>query len=108
MAKMYTLDNKLLVDKPEIRIGDKCYAVDDRAKTVKTAMKMFEKKDSETDNVDMIDDTLKLLLGEKAFKEIEALDLSWAAYQGLMELALAAATGEEPETMKERFQESKE
>ncbi|MBR1724045.1 MAG: hypothetical protein IJ723_03380 [Ruminococcus sp.] len=107
MAKMYTLDNKLLVDKPELRVGDKCYAVDDRAKTVKKAMKMFEKKD-ETDSVDMIDETLKLLLGTKAFKEIEALELSWAAYEELMELALAAATGEEPETVKKRFQRPEE
>jgi hypothetical protein len=35
MAKMYTLDKKLLVGTPEIRIGDKCFPVDDREKTVK-------------------------------------------------------------------------
>ena len=36
MGKMYTFDNKLLVEKPEIRIGDKCYTVDDRTTTVKS------------------------------------------------------------------------
>lgn len=32
MAKIYTLDGKLLTERPEIRIGDKIYAVDDRTK----------------------------------------------------------------------------
>ncbi|MFR0766140.1 MAG: hypothetical protein ACLSHF_04030 [[Eubacterium] siraeum] len=32
MAKMYTLDEKLLVGVPEIRIGEKVYKVDDREK----------------------------------------------------------------------------
>ena len=35
MGKMYTLDNKLLTETSEIRIGDKVYPVDDRVKTVK-------------------------------------------------------------------------
>ena len=30
MAKMYTLDEKLLAGVPEIRIGEKVYKVDDR------------------------------------------------------------------------------
>ena len=38
MAKMYTLDEKLLVGVPEIRIGEKVYKVDDREKTVKKVM----------------------------------------------------------------------
>ena len=43
MAKMYTLDDKLLASSPEIRIGDKVYPVDNRVKTVKKVMKMYEK-----------------------------------------------------------------
>lgn len=101
MAKMYTLDHKLLVDKPELRVGDKCYAVDDRAKTVKAAIKMFDDSDKDTDTAD---ETLKLLIGEKAVKEIEELELSWAAYQRLIELAIAAATGEDPKEVEKRFQ----
>ena len=33
--KMYTFDEKLLVGGPEIRIGDKVFAIDDRKKNVK-------------------------------------------------------------------------
>lgn len=35
MAKLYTLDGKLLAERPEVRVGDRCYPVDDRQKTVK-------------------------------------------------------------------------
>ena len=41
MAKMYTLDEKLLVGVPEIRIGEKVYKVDDREKTVKKVMALY-------------------------------------------------------------------
>ena len=39
MGKMYALDGKYLTERPEVRIGDKVYAVDDRVKTVR---KLFE------------------------------------------------------------------
>ena len=52
MAKMYTLDSKLLTGTPEIRVGDKVYPVDDRQKTVKKILdicdKNAEKKDLDT------------------------------------------------------------
>ena len=44
MGKMYTFDNKLLTEKPEIRIGDKCYPVDDRTSTVKALMKKMREQ----------------------------------------------------------------
>lgn len=34
MGKLYTLDQKLLTNTPEIRIGEKIYPIDDRTKTV--------------------------------------------------------------------------
>lgn len=42
MARMYTLDKKLLCGSPEIRIGEKVYPVDDRKNTVKKVLKLFE------------------------------------------------------------------
>ena len=41
MAKMYTLDGKLLVGSPVIEIGDTKITVDDRARTVKKALKLI-------------------------------------------------------------------
>ena len=92
MGKMYTLDKKLLCSSPEIRIGEKVYPVDDRKNTVIKVTKLFN--DSKGD-VEKIDEALELAFGEK-FKEIDEMDLSFAAYQKLFELVIAAMTGEEP------------
>ena len=87
MAKMYTLDEKLLVGVPEIRIGEKVYKVDDREKTVKKVMALYnngEKKDIEK------------------IEEISEMNMPWAAYQKLSEIVISAMTGQEDT---ERFHE---
>lgn len=102
MAKMYTLDEKLLVGTPEIRIGEKIYPVDDRVKTVKKIMKIY--KDHDDMDTDDIDKLFELAFGVKNAKEISAIDLSFAAYQELAALVMSAMTGEEPKDKEERFQ----
>lgn len=92
MGKMYTLDKKLLCGAPEIRIGEKVYPVDDRKNTVIKVTKLFN--DSKGD-VEKVDEALELAFGER-FKEIDEMDLPFAAYQKLFELVIAAMTGEEP------------
>ncbi len=92
MGKMYTLDKKLLCSSPEIRIGEKVYPVDDRKNTVIKVTKLFN--DSKGD-VEKVDEALELAFGER-FKEIDEMDLPFAAYQKLFELVIAAMTGEEP------------
>ena len=92
MGKMYTLDKKLLCGSPEIRIGEKVYPVDDRKNTVIKVTKLFN--DSKGD-VEKVDEALELAFGER-FKEIDEMDLPFAAYQKLFELVIAAMTGEEP------------
>lgn len=102
MAKMYTLDEKLLIGTPEVRIGDKIYPVDDRVKTVKRVIKLYE---SGEENVDTADKILEYAFSEKDYKEISEMNLSWSAYQKLVELVIAAMTGENPKE-EERFQQS--
>lgn len=92
MGKMYTLDKKLLCSSPEIRIGEKVYPVDDRKNTVIKVTKLFN--DSKGD-VEKVDEALELAFGER-FKEIDEMDLPFAAYQKLFELVIAAMTGEDP------------
>ncbi|MBR4510065.1 MAG: hypothetical protein IKP25_05215 [Ruminococcus sp.] len=94
MARMYTLDKKLLCGSPEIRVGEKVYPVDDRTKTVKKILKLFKSEGS--DDADNTEEALKLAFGER-YKEIEELDMPFAAYQELVELVIKAMTGEEPE-----------
>lgn len=104
MGKLYTLDQKLLIGTPEIRIGDKVFPVDDRQKTVKKLMKLTADESKASEN---IDETMRLAFGDKAFREIDAMNLPFSAYQRLMELSVAAMTGEEPEEVAARFQKPK-
>ena len=105
MAKMYTLDDKLLVGTPELRIGDKLYPIDNRVKTVKKIMKMYE--DDKNNNVDGMDKVVELAYGKNS-KAIINMDMSWEAYQELLSLTMKALTGEEQEEEKEeRFPEIK-
>lgn len=89
MGKMYTLDKKLLVGSPEIRIGDKCYPVDDRTSTVRKAMKLFKTGDKE--DLDNLDEIIKLAFGKNS-KEILDMDMPFSAYQKLVEMAIELIT----------------
>lgn len=112
MGRMYTLDDKLLCGSPEIRIGDKVFPIDDRQKTVKKALKIFndEKKNKETDGAsgheefEMVDELFKLAFG-KRYAEIEKMELSFAAYQELTTIIISAMTGEDEEDIKKKKEE---
>ncbi len=93
MAKMYTLDEKLLCGVPEIRIGEKVYKVDDREKTVKKVMALYNEGDKK--DVEKFDEMLKLAFEPVAYKEISNMNMPWAAYQRLVELVIAAMTGQD-------------
>lgn len=102
MGKLYTLDQKLLTNTPEIRIGEKIYPIDDRTKTVVKVTKM------DSSNPENVEKILELAFGKTAAKEIDDMNLPFAAYLKLLEIIIAAMTGEEPETVSARFQEAKE
>ena len=102
MGKLYTLDQKLLTNTPEIRIGEKIYPIDDRTKTVVKVTKM------DSSNPENISKILDLAFGKTAAKEIDDMNLPFTAYLKLLEIVIAAMTGEEPEAVSVRFQEAKE
>lgn len=111
MAKMYTLDKKLLVGTPEIRIGDKCYTVDDREKTARKVIAICNREDG--NDFDKVDEVLKCVLTSKDFKEIDGMNLPYAAYQELFNLIISAVMGEDPDKSgsadgEERFQTAEE
>jgi hypothetical protein len=62
-----------------------------------------EMKNANIDNVEFIDTMIKLLLGEKAAKEIDAMELSITDYQAIMIAIMAAVTGEDYEVAEARF-----
>ena len=98
MAKMYTLDKKLLIGSPEIRIGDEVFPIDDREKNVKKIMRLFN--EAGKDDMDKADEAFKLAFGEN-YKKIEDMNMPFTAYLKLQELVIAALTGEEPDKVKE-------
>lgn len=85
MAKMYTLDEKLLVGVPEIRIGEKVYKVDDREKTVKKVMALYNNGDKK--DIEKIDEMFKLAFEPAAAKEISEMNMPWAAFRAKKQLA---------------------
>ena len=102
MAKLYTLDNKLLIGSPEIRVGDKVFPIDDRKSTVKKALKLFGKRGGDpSQDFDSAEEVLKLAFG-KRYKEIEEMDLSFPAYLKLVDLVISAMTGDDPEEGKKQ------
>ena len=105
MGKLYTLDNKLLTETPEIRIGEKIYPVDNRQKTVEKIMAITEDKKKNTR--DGITETLSLSMGKAAADEIDAMNMPFPAYQKLFEIVLAAITGESEDVISDRFQKEK-
>lgn len=104
MGKLYTIDGKLLTDTPEIRIGEKIYPVDDRTKTVKRLMKIQKEKTGESTDIDLIDEAVKLALGEKAFISLNTEEIPFKAYQSIFETIMSAMVGEDPESEDSRFQ----
>ena len=88
MAKLYTLDDKLLTEVPEVRVGDKVYPVDNRQKTVMAIQRAMEQTDA--DPAAQMSAALRLALGEQAERELAARDLPYPAVQALFALVLAA------------------
>lgn len=104
MAKMYTLDKKLLTEKPEIRIGDKCYPVDDRTSTVKMLMKDLKAVDEDSAEMLNADEMIIKAAFNKNAKEILGMGLSYKAQSELSQIAMAAMTGEDYDPA-DRFQD---
>lgn len=106
MAKLYTLDDKLLTEVPEVRVGDKVYPVDNRQKTVMAIQRAMEQTDA--DPAAQMSAALRLALGEQAERELAARDLPYPAVQAQFALVLAAVTGEEAEAVQRRFRRARD
>ena len=104
MGKLYTLDNKLLTETPEIRIGEKIYPVDNRQKTAIKAQNLMTSINAENQEKKMRE-VLSLAFGAKESKEIEDMNMPYPAYQQLFALVVAAMTGEDPETVANGFRQ---
>jgi len=104
MAKIYATDGKLLVETPQIQIGDKLFAVDNRKSSYDAMQKAVNEnieKDSGISDEDLI---IKHTLGDKQFKEVKAMDLSVVGYMNLIMYIQASILDITFEDAQKRFQ----
>ena len=102
MAKVYDLTAKIGNEKPIIKIGDKEFKVNDGHKTVILVQAELEKKPEH----EAFDFVFEKLLGKEAKEEIDDMDLSFSEAKTLFLAVMAAASGEELETVEARFQQA--
>jgi hypothetical protein len=101
MAELYCLDGRLITEKPEIRVGDKIYTVDNR---MSVFLKLSDALKDAGGRGGELRTALEHGLGESAAAEIMAMDLSVAAAQSVLRLTLAAMQGITEEEAERRFQ----
>lgn len=85
--KIYTTDNRILTEKPQIQIGDKLYAVDDRQSTFDKLNKQLQENPNDMEAI------FSLVFGKKAAQEIADMELSVSGTQNLLIYVFAAIKG---------------
>ena len=101
MGKIIDISSKLVNEQKFLQVAEgKTYKVDDRKNTV---LKLNELLDGSDGSAKNIDKAIKIGLGEKAFKEIEAMDLSIVAYQSLFIGMMALMMDKDYEEMEKTF-----
>ncbi|MBU5439500.1 hypothetical protein KQI42_15905 [Tissierella sp. MSJ-40] len=105
MSKIIDLSGKLTNERPKLKLAeDKVYEIDDRKNTI--LMMNQKMRSADIEDVEFIDEMIEMLLGEKAAKEINEMNLSISNYQSIMIAIMAAITGEEYEVAEKRFRQS--
>lgn len=102
MAKYYDITSKIDTEKPVIKIGEKEFIVEDDFKVVMSAQSAVSKEEDEGKVFDTI---FIKLLGKNQTKELEDMHLSAKNVKTVFLAVMAAATGEELETIESRFQQ---
>lgn len=91
--------NKILTgdNHPQLKIGDKCYIVDDRKSTWDKIQKLQQDRTMDGDVVDK--EIITLALGKKATEELYEKELSFQGFKSLNYYIIAAITGEDYDTL---------
>jgi len=95
---MYQISEDRIRVRPEIRLGDKIYSVDNRLSTYRRISAGLEGQ-----GVDELEVVLGEALGRQAYEEILGMDLSFAVMQEMVVIVLAAIQDLPLEEARRRF-----
>lgn len=102
MSKIIDISAKLTNERPKLKLAeDKIYEIDDRKNTIILLNQKIQ--DTDVNDINAIDEMISVVLGEKAAKEIDEMNLPISAYQSIMIAIMAAVTGEDYEVAEARF-----
>jgi hypothetical protein len=102
--KVIDISAKLTNEKPVVKISDDMeLAVKNDKNTVLLVQQELSREDGRPDIV-KFDAVMKLIVGEKAVKALDALELPFNDYTTVVKAVMAAATGEDYDTVDARFQ----
>lgn len=89
MSKVIDISAKLTNEKPKLKLSeDKVYEIDNRKNTI---LVMYQKmQEGNINDLELLDEVIGLLLGEKAAKEIDEMNLSIKDYQTIVIAIMAA------------------
>lgn len=95
------ITNEILSGKnrPQLKIADKLYTVDDRQSTFDKIQKVQNEQISDSERTKKI---FELALGTEAAKEIIGLDMPFENMEHLTFCLMGAITGEDPKKLRER------
>lgn len=102
MARHIDLRNKLDMERPTIKIGEKTYTVNDEKSNVLLMNSALAEEG--LDQNAAVDKVITILLGKTALKEINALKLGLSQYMIIFYALVACVNDIEIEEAKERFQ----
>ncbi len=105
MPKVIDITNKLTNEKPRIRIS-KDFEFEVNA-SKNNVIKMQTIMDSDKSEVELMDETLKLLIGEDTCNKLNEMDLSVADYKTIYTAVMACINNESFEDAAKRFQQNR-
>ncbi|SHK37859.1 hypothetical protein SAMN02745248_02402 [Hathewaya proteolytica DSM 3090] len=99
---MIDITSKLTDTKPIIKIAEgKEYEIDNSKNTMLKVNQLFH---GNVNDIEMMDNAIRMILGEKAFKEIEGMNLSLSDYKVIFTGMMAGVSDITYEEAERRFQ----
>ena len=99
---MYSIENDLLNEKAEIRLGDMVYAVDNRLSTYLALNRALQAEGADRNELEVV---LTYALGAEVFAGVLAKDYPFPVMRRLAVLAMAAMQGVDAPEAERRFRQ---